>query len=54
MPGTLFDQPHHFRMSLTATMETIDRALPDLTEIAAALSTTVAGASAPEPGRPHP
>ena len=28
MPGRLFDQPHHFRISLTATMATIDRALP--------------------------
>ena len=37
MPGTLFDQPHHFRMSLTATMDMIDRALPHLTEVAASL-----------------
>ena len=28
MPGLLFDRPGHFRMSLTATMETIERALP--------------------------
>jgi aspartate aminotransferase len=28
MPGTLFAQPHHFRISLTATMDTIERALP--------------------------
>lgn len=28
MPGRLFDRPGHFRMSLTATMETIERALP--------------------------
>ncbi|WP_242492256.1 aminotransferase class I/II-fold pyridoxal phosphate-dependent enzyme [Agromyces binzhouensis] len=32
MPGTLFDQPAHFRISLTATMETIERALPALEE----------------------
>ena len=30
MPGTIFDRPQHFRISLTATMETIERALPDL------------------------
>lgn len=30
MPGTLFDQPAHFRISLTATMDTIERALPAL------------------------
>jgi aspartate aminotransferase len=30
MPGTVFDRPEHFRISLTATMETIERALPDL------------------------
>jgi aspartate/methionine/tyrosine aminotransferase len=35
MPGTLFDQPHHFRISLTATMETVERALPALVEVAA-------------------
>ncbi|MHC2999027.1 aminotransferase class I/II-fold pyridoxal phosphate-dependent enzyme [Microbacterium sp. HJ5] len=40
MPGTLFDQPHHFRMSLTATMETIERAIPLLTAIAAEFSST--------------
>jgi aspartate/methionine/tyrosine aminotransferase len=28
MPGSLFDQPQHFRISLTATMPTIERALP--------------------------
>ncbi len=38
MPGTLFDQPHHFRVSLTATMPTIDRALPTILEVAAALA----------------
>jgi aspartate/methionine/tyrosine aminotransferase len=42
MPGTLFDQPHHFRISLTATMETIERALPDLVDVARRLG-----------GRPH-
>ena len=30
MSGTIFDQPQHFRISLTATMDTIERALPDL------------------------
>ena len=30
MPGTVFDRPEHFRISLTATAETIERALPDL------------------------
>ncbi|WP_394553674.1 aminotransferase class I/II-fold pyridoxal phosphate-dependent enzyme [Agromyces sp. MMS24-JH15] len=30
MPGTLFDRPAHFRVSLTATMGTIERALPAL------------------------
>ncbi|MBB6390033.1 aminotransferase class I/II-fold pyridoxal phosphate-dependent enzyme [Microbacterium thalassium] len=32
MPGTMFDQPAHFRISLTATMDTIERALPVITE----------------------
>lgn len=32
MPGTLFDQPAHFRISLTATMDMIERALPTLVE----------------------
>jgi aspartate aminotransferase len=35
MPGTLFGQPHHFRISLTATMTMIERALPHLLEVAA-------------------
>lgn len=30
MPGTIFDRPEHFRISLTATMDMIERALPDL------------------------
>ena len=34
MPGTLFDRPEHFRVSLTATMATIDRALPHLIDVA--------------------
>ncbi|GAB3602855.1 aminotransferase class I/II-fold pyridoxal phosphate-dependent enzyme [Microbacterium aureliae] len=34
MPGTLFDRPEHFRISLTATMDTIGRALPSLVEAA--------------------
>ncbi|KQZ83046.1 aminotransferase [Microbacterium sp. Root166] len=37
MSGTLFDQPHHFRMSLTATMEMIERALPAILDVAAGL-----------------
>jgi aspartate/methionine/tyrosine aminotransferase len=36
MPGSMFDRPEHFRISLTATMETIELALPGL--IAAASS----------------
>lgn len=28
MPGILFDRPRHFRISLTATAEMIERALP--------------------------
>ena len=35
MPGTLFAQPRHFRISLTATMEMIDRAVPHLVDVAA-------------------
>ena len=38
MPGTLFDQPGHFRISLTATMDTIERALPILVEAGAPAS----------------
>ncbi|MGR0318591.1 aminotransferase class I/II-fold pyridoxal phosphate-dependent enzyme [Agromyces sp. ZXT2-3] len=34
MPGTLFDQRAHFRISLTATMGMIERALPTLVESA--------------------
>lgn len=34
MPGTLFDRPEHFRISLTATMDTIEAALPALVEAA--------------------
>jgi aspartate/methionine/tyrosine aminotransferase len=30
MPGTMFDRPEHFRVSLTATADTIERALPAL------------------------
>lgn len=37
MPGTMFDQPAHFRIALTATMETIERALPTITEVGATL-----------------
>ncbi|QKJ18208.1 aminotransferase class I/II-fold pyridoxal phosphate-dependent enzyme [Microbacterium hominis] len=32
MPGTLFDVPTHFRISLTATSDTVERALPALIE----------------------
>lgn len=35
MPGTLFDQPQHFRISLTATMEMIEAALPHLLDVIA-------------------
>ncbi|MGU3646090.1 aminotransferase class I/II-fold pyridoxal phosphate-dependent enzyme [Microbacterium sp. C23T] len=34
MPGSLFEQPHHFRISLTATMTMIDRAIPHLLDVA--------------------
>lgn len=37
MPGTLFDQPEHFRVSLTATMQTIERALPAVLDVVARL-----------------
>ncbi len=37
MPGSLFDQPHHFRISLTATGTMIDRALPHILSVAAEL-----------------
>lgn len=37
MPGTLFDRPEHFRISLTATMDMIDRALPHVLEVSAEL-----------------
>lgn len=37
MPGALFDQPQQFRISLTATMPTIERALPHILEVAAEL-----------------
>lgn len=36
MPGTIFDRPEHFRISLTATMDTIERALPTLVAAASA------------------
>jgi len=35
MPGSLFDQPHHFRISLTATMQMIEQAIPHLVDAAA-------------------
>jgi aspartate/methionine/tyrosine aminotransferase len=34
MPGTLFDQPRHFRIALTQTMDVIDRAIPHLVAVA--------------------
>ncbi|MGW9346017.1 aminotransferase class I/II-fold pyridoxal phosphate-dependent enzyme, partial [Streptomyces albidoflavus] len=37
MPGDLFRRPHHFRISLTATMDMIDAALPELLAVAAEL-----------------
>jgi aspartate aminotransferase len=37
MPGNLFGQPRHFRISLTATMAMIDQALPHLIDVAAEL-----------------
>lgn len=37
MPGTLFDQPEHFRISLTATMPMIEAAIPHLLAVAAEL-----------------
>ncbi|WP_194410108.1 aminotransferase class I/II-fold pyridoxal phosphate-dependent enzyme [Microbacterium cremeum] len=37
MPGTLFKRPEHFRVSLTATMDMIDRALPHLLDVTADL-----------------
>ncbi len=36
MPGTLFDQPEHVRISLTATMGMIEEALPHIVEVAKA------------------
>jgi aspartate aminotransferase len=30
MPGTIFERPQHFRISLTATMDMIEKALPRL------------------------
>jgi aspartate aminotransferase len=35
LPGTVFDRPGHFRISLTATMPMLERALPALRELAA-------------------
>lgn len=40
MPGTLFERPHHFRISLTATMDMIERALPAFDDVAARLLAT--------------
>jgi len=34
MPESLFDRPKHFRISLKATMETIEKALPTLVDAA--------------------
>lgn len=38
MPGDLFDQPQHFRISLTATMSMIDRAIPHMVDVARELA----------------
>lgn len=38
MPGDLFAQPQHFRISLTATMPMIDQAIPHLADVARELS----------------
>jgi len=35
LPGSIFDRPGHFRISLTATMEMLERALPALREVGA-------------------
>ncbi|WP_024287328.1 aminotransferase class I/II-fold pyridoxal phosphate-dependent enzyme [Cellulomonas sp. KRMCY2] len=35
LPGTVFDRPGHFRISLTATMAMLEQALPALREVAA-------------------
>lgn len=35
MPGSLFDRPQHFRISLTATMAMIERAIPHLVDVVA-------------------
>lgn len=35
LPGTVFDRPGHFRISLTATMDMLERALPALREVGA-------------------
>jgi aspartate/methionine/tyrosine aminotransferase len=35
MPGTLFERPRHFRISLTASLEMVDRALPAFRDAAA-------------------
>ena len=41
MPGTLFDRPEHFRISLTATMAMIDAALPRLIDVVGRFSPAV-------------
>lgn len=38
LPGALFERPAHFRISLTATMQTIDAALPVLADVAERLN----------------
>lgn len=45
LPGTVFDRPGHFRISLTATMDMLERALPALREVGAAK----AGVRTPSP-----
>lgn len=34
MPGTLFERPRHFRISLTASLDMVDRALPAFHDVA--------------------
>ena len=38
LPGTVFDRPGHFRISLTATSAMLEQALPALVEVGAALT----------------
>lgn len=51
MPGSLFDQPRHFRISLTATMPMIDEVLPHVLEVAEEFGTAQAGSHTAEISR---